>query len=302
MSTVQTVRIAIKAPFGSGGRRGWIKLVTGVNVSAGNGYALEGSLLADKEHNIPVGSILLEQCPTGSVKSPSQTAYAYRVEADGSLARVTDGHDWRTQMLSLIDAVAALFPAPAVADEPTPLVPPPAGKDAAVAVCWAILAALPLTERAEAIAALTLKAMTTSGPDVSPPTEDPKPEVSPPVTCEIKSPSYFDLFNNVSNDIRFAPEHREAAATIAKWYARLESGSSLNKHDPQTPFVEINQINIPHWFIMKVGDARFTLSSIPGTKGLMTKVVAVLDPRPLKEKIGYWVDNQNPPGRKYIAY
>jgi hypothetical protein len=74
------VRTIIKSASTSGNRKSWLKLVTGVDLSKGNGFAFEGDFLKEGiEIEIPVGAIVIEKEPTGSVKNSSHTWNIYRV-------------------------------------------------------------------------------------------------------------------------------------------------------------------------------------------------------------------------------
>jgi hypothetical protein len=64
-----TVRIIPSIPTASGRRRGWIKLVTGINRQASGGYAIEGDWLAEHEMDLPVGAVVVRCSPAGSVKN-----------------------------------------------------------------------------------------------------------------------------------------------------------------------------------------------------------------------------------------
>lgn len=78
------VRIRYNAPTSSGNRRGWGRLVTAVDKSKTNGYAFDGDFLPDgKEVDVPLGSVVIEKTPTGSVKNGSWGWSRGRVTPDG---------------------------------------------------------------------------------------------------------------------------------------------------------------------------------------------------------------------------
>lgn len=103
-----TLRVFIENAEASGRRRGWTKLVTAVDTSKTNGYAFAGKFLNDGEHDLAIGSIVIECVPSGSARHGRKIGYAYRVSADGLVDR-TRGHEWSTEFLSFRDEVAAML-------------------------------------------------------------------------------------------------------------------------------------------------------------------------------------------------
>jgi len=102
-----TVRIEIKNETNSGNRKGWTKHVTSVNSEKTNGYAFVGEFLNDKEYDLPVGAVLVQKNPEGSVKHGWDAGVCLVVEADGTLRRVHDDtYAWHKQFLSFRDLVA----------------------------------------------------------------------------------------------------------------------------------------------------------------------------------------------------
>lgn len=106
MVTEQTkIRINIVHPTSSGRRTGWHKLVTSVDLTKSNGYCFEGTFLRAGLNDLPVGSVIVRQSPTGSVSRPGKDGAVLVVEADG-LREVLPDTDWNTQFLIIRDAAA----------------------------------------------------------------------------------------------------------------------------------------------------------------------------------------------------
>lgn len=105
--TAPMVRIKLEASTGSGRRRGWLKLVTAVDTSKKDGYAFAGEFLRDGTQDIPVGSIIVEQYPSGSVRNGTDKGDAMRVQADGTLLSFAKTENWRKDFLDFRDAVGA---------------------------------------------------------------------------------------------------------------------------------------------------------------------------------------------------
>ena len=102
------VRIKIQNATNSGNRRGWTKLVTGVDKTKTNGYAFSGEFLpGDKEVDVPVGAVLVQQHPEGSVKHPWNSGHCYCVTESGELEQThREDYDWSKDFLSFRDHVA----------------------------------------------------------------------------------------------------------------------------------------------------------------------------------------------------
>lgn len=62
------VRLSWSADTASGHRRGWGKIVTGVNRGLRGGYAVDGDFLRDGAQELPDGAVLLDMTPAGSAK------------------------------------------------------------------------------------------------------------------------------------------------------------------------------------------------------------------------------------------
>ena len=56
-------------PRGSGGRKGWNKLVTKVDDQQKGGYRFVGEFLEERQYNLATGAVVVGQIPVGSAKS-----------------------------------------------------------------------------------------------------------------------------------------------------------------------------------------------------------------------------------------
>jgi hypothetical protein len=129
-----TVRITIKNETNSGNRRGWSKLVTSVDATKTNGYALAGPFLNDgTETDVPVGSVIVQQHPEGSVKHSFNSGHCYVVGSDGELYTTgVNAANWHKNFLSFRDGVVKVLSNPfdylpvAAGGSPDKEVPPPA--------------------------------------------------------------------------------------------------------------------------------------------------------------------------------
>ena len=77
------VTINVKILRSSGNRKGWMKLVDGVDDTQKGGYALNGCFLQSGEEDVPVGSVLASCEPCGSAKNGYKMIYFGVVKADG---------------------------------------------------------------------------------------------------------------------------------------------------------------------------------------------------------------------------
>src|SRR5713101_5747627 len=98
-TVVEMVRIHLTASTASGHRRGWYKLVTAVDGTQRNAYAFRGLFLCDGTHDVPVGSIIVEQYPSGTVRNGVDKGEAFRVQTDGALMSLAKTPDWRRDFL-----------------------------------------------------------------------------------------------------------------------------------------------------------------------------------------------------------
>ena len=104
---MKTVRTRIKNETNSGNRKGWSKLVTSVDTTKTNGYAFVGDFIPDDtEVELPVGGVIVQKCPEGSVKHSWDSGHIYTIEENGELCE-TDGksYRWTKDFLSLRDQV-----------------------------------------------------------------------------------------------------------------------------------------------------------------------------------------------------
>jgi hypothetical protein len=107
----ELVRLKITDSTASGHRKGWLKQVTSVDKTKVNGDAFAGDFLREGVCALPLGAIVVEQFPTGSVKNGVDKGEAYRVETSGLVSFAT-ADDWRRNFLDFRDAVAAALELP----------------------------------------------------------------------------------------------------------------------------------------------------------------------------------------------
>lgn len=101
------VRTKIRNETNSGNRCGWSKHVTSVDATKTNGYAFIGDFLPDNtEIELPVGAVIVQKHPEGSVKHSWESGHVYRLGSDGDLYE-TNGksYNWRRDFVSFRDAV-----------------------------------------------------------------------------------------------------------------------------------------------------------------------------------------------------
>lgn len=104
----KTVRVVLTNEHASGNRKGWTKLIKKIDMTKANGYAFEGDFLSDGEHNLPIGGVLIQKNPGGSVKNGYSDGVCLVVRADGTLG-TTGVYDWKKEFLSFLDHVADRF-------------------------------------------------------------------------------------------------------------------------------------------------------------------------------------------------
>lgn len=105
------VRIKVKVQTNSGHRKGFYKLVTKVDESKNNGYAFIGDFLnSGTEYDVPIGSVLVEKAPEGSVKNAWNSGNCSIVGVDGIQYTVHPNdkkyYRWEKEFLSFRDLVA----------------------------------------------------------------------------------------------------------------------------------------------------------------------------------------------------
>ncbi len=112
--TTPMVRVKIENERNSGNRKGWSKLVTAVDVTKIDGYAFSGVFLNDNtETDVPVGSVVVQKNPQGSVKNGWESGECYVIGSDGKLYTTHTGvFRWREKFLSLRDYVAKVLTDP----------------------------------------------------------------------------------------------------------------------------------------------------------------------------------------------
>lgn len=94
------IRINIEYPAASGRRFGWVKHVTSVDMTKGDGWAFLGEFLKEGENDLPADAVLVKKVPTGSARNQGWDGIVMR--ADGTeLGRF----DWHRQFLSMRDCV-----------------------------------------------------------------------------------------------------------------------------------------------------------------------------------------------------
>ena len=65
----KVVRVMEMKPTGTGGRAGWNRIVTEIDVSRQGGYAFRGHFLAERQTDLAVGSVVVGQIPVGSARA-----------------------------------------------------------------------------------------------------------------------------------------------------------------------------------------------------------------------------------------
>jgi hypothetical protein len=108
MSETKYVRVTIVNESNSGRRRGWTKWVQSVDKSKRNGFAFAGVFVNESEIDLPVGAVLVQKNPQGSVKNGWDSAECFTLGSDGKLYRTcrSDEYKWDTHFLSFRDHVA----------------------------------------------------------------------------------------------------------------------------------------------------------------------------------------------------
>lgn len=103
---MDTVRVLICNETNSGNRKGWTKHVEEVDQTKDNGYAFIGRFLNNQEYDLPVGAVLVQKNPMGSVKSGYHEGVCLVVQQDGSLKQIhTKTYKWNENFLSFRDLV-----------------------------------------------------------------------------------------------------------------------------------------------------------------------------------------------------
>jgi hypothetical protein len=105
----QMVRCEIVVGEASGGRRGWVKHVTGIDTTQSGGYAFVGDWLKDGLVDLPAGALVLDCYPTGSRRSGGKTAELCVVTPGKGLVVVAETEEWPKRSLELRDEAEKLL-------------------------------------------------------------------------------------------------------------------------------------------------------------------------------------------------
>ena len=107
---VQTVRVKMMKPRGSGRRMGWNKLVTGVDDSQKGGYSLVGEFLEERQYDLATGAVVVGQMPIGSARSGNHwragTVGLGGVEWDDRTWPLDDFLDFQDHVKTLLGGLA----------------------------------------------------------------------------------------------------------------------------------------------------------------------------------------------------
>lgn len=105
----KTVIVDIAKSTASGRRESWLKHVVSVDATQRGGYAYDGEFLNTGEQELPVGAIVIECIPRGSVKNGYKEGVVLKVQADGELSRVSECFEWQTEAVSFRKEVEKYF-------------------------------------------------------------------------------------------------------------------------------------------------------------------------------------------------
>lgn len=104
MATQTLARITYHQPTASGRRTGWARTFGAIDRTQRGAKAFVGEYLpVNQQIELPVGILIVEVSPCGSVKNGSNEAQIWRLEADGSWTRVGNEWNWHSEFLSLLD-------------------------------------------------------------------------------------------------------------------------------------------------------------------------------------------------------
>ena len=105
------MRIEIKKKHASGNRESWFRIVKSVDSTKKGVKAFDGEYIKyEGEHEFPLGTVIIEVFPDGSVKYGTNHAIVYVVTEEG-LIDVSKKNDkgeylnWKTKFLSICDNV-----------------------------------------------------------------------------------------------------------------------------------------------------------------------------------------------------
>lgn len=123
----EMIRMNLSLCYTSGNRKSWFKRVTKVDKTKKDGYAFDGEFLpGDKEIELPVGAVIIEKEPGGSVKNSTWTGKIYVVVAEPDEKRcnahlaLKARYDWQSEFLSFRDMVAEYLQQSASCEEEKP--------------------------------------------------------------------------------------------------------------------------------------------------------------------------------------
>ena len=105
------MRVEIKKKRASGNRESWFRIVKSVDSTQKGVKAFDGEYIKyEGEHEFPLGTVIIEVFPDGSVKYGTNHAIVYVVTEEG-LIDVSKKNDkgeylnWKTKFLSICDNV-----------------------------------------------------------------------------------------------------------------------------------------------------------------------------------------------------
>jgi hypothetical protein len=114
------LRIEIERSVVIGMPAGWWKHVTSVDLSKRDGHAFEGTFLDSGAHDLPIGAVLVEKAPAGTMTQPVYTGAAYVLQPNGTLTAQKKVANWTRDFLQLREAVSmALVTARHLSANPT---------------------------------------------------------------------------------------------------------------------------------------------------------------------------------------
>ncbi|KAA0574587.1 hypothetical protein FZ983_27175 [Azospirillum sp. B21] len=100
------LRIEIVRSVVIGMPAGWWKHVTSVDLSKRDGHAFEGAFLDSGAHDLPIGAVLVEKAPAGTITQPVYTGTAYVLQPNGTLLAQKKVANWTRDFLQLREAVS----------------------------------------------------------------------------------------------------------------------------------------------------------------------------------------------------
>lgn len=148
MNSSTKIRVAIKAPTKSRGRKGWVKVVREVDASKDNGFAFVGDFARDGWLDLPAGAVVLVADHNGSTSTKPDWIDVHVVGPEGLGEPVHVCKDVTSpDFFALRAKVAELLPVVAPAGEST--------ESAELVAARAAVAKLSPTDLAKLLADLT---------------------------------------------------------------------------------------------------------------------------------------------------